>query len=171
MYGKGRAAGTASIVNFVSGETVPNLAIVRPGTDGKLTIELYGQSGTAHVVVDVFGWFSTSTYAGRDAAPADPVTPARILDTRTAAQRPPTGTPLAAGETSRSRSAASTAQPADGRHRAGPPNVVGVVLNMAGINDVPAATPPTSRRSPTTCRRRGPTTSTSTSPGRSRPTW
>ena len=59
-YGKGaRPADRTSIVNFGPGQTVPNVAIVRPGTDGQLEIGLFGQSGTANVVVDVFGWFST----------------------------------------------------------------------------------------------------------------
>lgn len=57
---------SSSLVNFLAGQTVPNLAIVRPGLDGKLTFFLKGLGdgpGTAHVLVDVFGWWSTSTYA------------------------------------------------------------------------------------------------------------
>ncbi len=60
-YGTGaQPAVRTSIINFAPNQTVPNVAIVRPGTDGKLTIGLFGQSGTAQVLVDVFGWFSTS---------------------------------------------------------------------------------------------------------------
>ena len=64
-YGTGAPAGTASIVNFDTNQVVPNLSIVRPGADGKLTIKLFTPSatGTAHVIVDVFGWFSTSSNA------------------------------------------------------------------------------------------------------------
>ena len=91
-YGKGAPASTSSIVNFVRGQTVPNLALVRPGADGKLTIGLFGQSGTAHVVVDVFGWFSTSSVAaGGDGARLIPVTPARVLDTRDGTNSSPAG--------------------------------------------------------------------------------
>ena len=62
-YGKGaQPAVRTSIINFAPSQTVPNVAIVRPGADGQLTIGLFGQSGTAHVVVDVFGWFSTSNF-------------------------------------------------------------------------------------------------------------
>ncbi|MEX0846758.1 MAG: hypothetical protein WD023_03185, partial [Ilumatobacteraceae bacterium] len=65
-FGNGAAAGTSSIVNFGAGQIVPNIAIVRPGTDGKLAIQMYTgfASGSAHVAVDVFGWFSTSSYVG-----------------------------------------------------------------------------------------------------------
>src|SRR5215213_5358517 len=97
-YGKDAPAGTAAIINFVSGQTVPNLSIVRPGTDGKLTIKLAAGTGTAHVVVDVFGWFSTSASADLTGARLQPVTPGRILDTRTGLNRSAPNTPLAAGE-------------------------------------------------------------------------
>jgi hypothetical protein len=90
-YGKGaRPADRTSIINFVPDQTVPNVAIVRPGADGALTIGLFGQSGTAQVIVDVFGWFSTSNYmaptqAEDDGARLIPTTPARVLDTRAGA--------------------------------------------------------------------------------------
>jgi hypothetical protein len=85
---------TSSVLNFRPAETVPNLAIVRPGPNGKLTILLKGSAaGSAHVLVDVFGWWSTSTYAAtgtvddgdeRGARLELPATgsPGRILDTR-----------------------------------------------------------------------------------------
>jgi hypothetical protein len=90
-YGKGaRPADRTSIINFVPNQTVPNVAIVRPGDGGMLTIGLFGQSGTAQVIVDVFGWFSTSNYiaptqAQDDGARLIPITPARVLDTRAGA--------------------------------------------------------------------------------------
>jgi hypothetical protein len=91
-YGKGAPVSASSIVNFVRGSTVPNMALVRPGADGKLTVGLFGQSGTAHVVVDVFGWFSTSAVAaGGDGARLIPTTPSRILDTRDGTNRSPAG--------------------------------------------------------------------------------
>ena len=97
-YGKDAAAGTAAIINFVAGQTVPNLAIVRPGAEGKLTIKLAAGTGSAHVIVDVFGWFSTSASADLTGARLVPVTPGRILDTRGGLNRDPVGAPLAAGE-------------------------------------------------------------------------
>ena len=103
-YGKGaQPAVRTSIINFAPNQTVPNVAIVRPGTDGQLTIGLFGQSGTAHVVVDVFGWFSTSNpsdVAATGGARLIPTTPSRVLDTRDATGRAgaPAG-PLTAKQT------------------------------------------------------------------------
>lgn len=90
--------GTSSILNFQAGQTVSNLAIVRPGSNGRITVHLNGPYvGAANVVVDVFGWFSSSSFdadtpfdpAAPDGNQADerggrliPVTPARLLDTR-----------------------------------------------------------------------------------------
>lgn len=93
--------GASSIVNFTPFQVVPNLAMVRPGSDGMITINLYTASvGTAHVVIDVFGWFSTSEFdAGTpydntdDASSAEsqadergsrliPIPPGRLDDTR-----------------------------------------------------------------------------------------
>ncbi|MEQ1701316.1 MAG: hypothetical protein ABMA25_14500 [Ilumatobacteraceae bacterium] len=83
-----------SVLNFRTGQTVPNLAIVRPGANGKLTIVLNGDAaGTADVLIDVFGWWSTSTYTAgtvdddtdeRGARLELPATgsPGRIVDTR-----------------------------------------------------------------------------------------
>ena len=84
------AAGTSSLLNFAAGQTIPNLAIVRGGTGGKLTIAINGsQVGKANVLVDVLGWFSTSAYTGVPGGPADGrgarlvvINPTRIVDTR-----------------------------------------------------------------------------------------
>ncbi|MEP7203529.1 MAG: hypothetical protein ABI894_13015 [Ilumatobacteraceae bacterium] len=102
-YGKGsRPATRTSIVNFGPNDTVPNVSIVRPGLDGDLTIGLFGQSGTANVIVDVFGWFSTSTYdvSSDLGARLVPTTPSRVLDSRPGPLNVnrPSGTPLAAKE-------------------------------------------------------------------------
>ena len=92
--------GTSSLLNFGAGQTIPNLAIVRGGIGGKLTVKIYGTtSSSAHVLVDVLGWFSSSSYTAD--TPGDltdergarlvVVNPARILDTRSS------GGPLAPG--------------------------------------------------------------------------
>lgn len=126
-YGRGANGGLASIVNFTAGQTVPNLAITRPGADGDLTIRLFSTSasGTAHVVVDVFGWFSTSCNA-QNGARLVPIDPGRILDTRDG------GGPLASGASRTvpirgARLATGTVLPAGS-------DVVAVVLNVTGIN-------------------------------------
>ena len=55
LFPSGGALPLASDVNYAGGETRPNLTVVQVGADG--TIVLY-TSTTAHVVLDVAGWFS-----------------------------------------------------------------------------------------------------------------
>jgi hypothetical protein len=58
-YPAGGTLPTASTVNFVAGQTVPNLAVVPVGADGK--VEFHNSStGVTDLVADVFGYFSTS---------------------------------------------------------------------------------------------------------------
>ena len=139
-YGKGaQPAQHTSIINFGPGQTVPNVAIVRPGADGALTIGLYGLSGSANVLVDVFGWFSTSAYTGTDGARLIPTTPSRILDTRDGTGRPAAG-PLGAGQTMTLQilgadgvsPAVTDVVPATG--------VTGVLLNVVGLTTEPGGT-------------------------------
>ena len=70
----GASRPNASNVNFLAGQTIPNLVIVALGqVDG--LISLYNGPGSTDVVVDVVGYF-TST------ATLSPVVPARLMDTR-----------------------------------------------------------------------------------------
>lgn len=55
VFPTGASAPTVSDVNFNAGKTVPNLVIVKLGPDGK--VNLYNQTGTAHVIFDVVGWY------------------------------------------------------------------------------------------------------------------
>ncbi|AUG79767.1 hypothetical protein CFP65_5054 [Kitasatospora sp. MMS16-BH015] len=85
VYPTGTPRPATSNVNFVAGQTVPNLVTVPTGTDNQITI--YNFSGTTDVVVDLMGNY----YKGRgDRFSA--VSPNRLLDTRTS-------TPLVANET------------------------------------------------------------------------
>ena len=77
----GTARPLASNLNWNAGETIPNAVTVKVGTGGQVDLYQSGP-GTAQVVVDVAGYFV-------DGAVTDPggfvsVTPARILDTRSA---------------------------------------------------------------------------------------
>jgi uncharacterized protein (DUF1501 family) len=65
----------ASNLNPVPGMAVPNMAIVRLGADGG--ISLYNNAGSVHLVGDIVGWFSPSSVNG-----LVPLVPARVLDTR-----------------------------------------------------------------------------------------
>ena len=73
VFPAGLSLPTASNVNFVPGQTVPNMVIVRVGANGQ--VALFNNAGTAHLVVDVLGWFPVgASFTG--------LTPARLLETR-----------------------------------------------------------------------------------------
>jgi hypothetical protein len=66
----------ASNVNFVPGQTVPNLVIVPIGANGK--VSLYNSAGSTDYIADVVGW-----YGGTGANEVfTPLAPKRILDSR-----------------------------------------------------------------------------------------
>ena len=82
VFPKGAAQPTASTLNYVAGEVVPNGTVVKVGQDGQ--IALYANAGCPNVIVDVVGYF----------APGDPISaggffgvnPFRLLDSRSAGQ-------------------------------------------------------------------------------------
>jgi hypothetical protein len=84
VYPDGEAAPLASNLNFVSGQTVPNLVVVAVGSGGKVDF-FNGSAGTVHLVADVSGYFSGTT------GTFESLSPSRVLDTRTG-----TGAPQAA---------------------------------------------------------------------------
>ena len=55
VYPKGPNLPLASNLNFVAGQTIPNLVVVPVGVDGKVSI--YNNRGAVDVVADVQGWF------------------------------------------------------------------------------------------------------------------
>ena len=66
----------AANLNFLAGQIVPNLVVAKVGAGGK--VNLYNLAGSVDVVADVSGWYGDVT----SGAHYNPVTPARILDTR-----------------------------------------------------------------------------------------
>jgi len=85
VYPTGVSRPTASNLNFGVGQTVPNLVAVKVGTtDGKVNI--FNAAGETHVIFDVVGW-----YGAASGDIFNPVTPARVLDTRTSPQGIPAG--------------------------------------------------------------------------------
>ncbi|MFJ9764307.1 hypothetical protein ACIRUY_10865 [Streptomyces erythrochromogenes] len=76
-YPSGTAQPTTSNVNFVAGQTVPNMTIVQVGADGY--VELVNRSyGDVDLVADVTGYFSRSAGAGGYTS----LDPFRIADSR-----------------------------------------------------------------------------------------
>jgi hypothetical protein len=84
-YADGGAVPAASNLNFVAGQTVPNLVLAPVGTDGK--VDLFVRStGSVHLVADVSGYVvSGQPLAG---GAVRPVAPSRLLDTRQAGGHP-----------------------------------------------------------------------------------
>ena len=71
---------TASNLNFVAGQTIPNLVVVGVGTNGKIALA-NNSPGTVQLIADVSGYYLGG---GTPAAPGafKAVTPTRVLDTR-----------------------------------------------------------------------------------------
>ena len=76
-YPGGTTRPTSSNVNFSRDETVANLATVRVDANGNLNL-YNGSSGTTELIADVEGYY----VAGSAGAGYVPVTPKRLLDTR-----------------------------------------------------------------------------------------
>ncbi len=74
----GEARPLASNLNWVAGDTVPNLVTAKLGAGG--AVSLFNAAGSVHVIADVAGWYDDGTSA--TGAGYHPLTPSRILDTR-----------------------------------------------------------------------------------------
>ncbi|WP_100837246.1 hypothetical protein [Kitasatospora fiedleri] len=76
VYGDGDARPTTSNLNYLPGQTVPNLVIAPVGANGY--VDLYnGGWGSVDLIADVTGYFTQSQASGYT-----PVDPKRLLDTR-----------------------------------------------------------------------------------------
>src|SRR4029077_4997519 len=95
VFPTGSSLPTASNLNWVAGQTIPNLVSVSLGTGGKVTI--YNGHGNADVVVDLEGYFAPNTDG--TAGEFTPKVPARITDTRPLSGEPNAGSTLTAGAT------------------------------------------------------------------------
>jgi hypothetical protein len=77
-YPTGTPRPVVSNLNFTPGDTVPNLAVLRLGTGGR--VSLFNSTGSSHVIVDVTGWYSDAG-AGNEGR-YQSLVPSRVLDTR-----------------------------------------------------------------------------------------
>lgn len=111
-YASGSAKPNASNVNYGPGQTVPNLAVVPLGPDGKVTIS-NTSSGAAQVITDVSGYFLPGTPL--DSGAFGSIDPTRFLDTRTSSG------PVTAGGTISFQAAGMNGVPA---------NAAGVWVNL-----------------------------------------
>ena len=80
VYPTGVAKPAVSSVNFVRGQSVPNLVTVPLGADGRITVS-NNSTGSSSVLVDVAGYYLSGTPTAVGAFTA--VDPARVVDSRT----------------------------------------------------------------------------------------
>ncbi|MFF9241730.1 protease pro-enzyme activation domain-containing protein [Streptomyces sp. NPDC014801] len=76
-YPNGKPQPTASNINWLAGQTRPNMVVLPLGTDGKVNLFNAG-TGTVHFIADVAGYFTADT-TGSSFHTAGP---SRLLDTR-----------------------------------------------------------------------------------------
>jgi hypothetical protein len=127
-----------SVVNFTPGLTVPNTAIIRPGQGGRIRFKVYTPPGTGSVdvAVDISGWFSTSSYGTRGAR-VRPIEPRRIYDSEQGGLNligPFQTVEIPVRGATDINAPGSVVVP-------NTPNVVGVVVNLTGVNVFPGARP------------------------------
>jgi hypothetical protein len=99
VFPTGVAQPTASNLNFVAGQTVPNLVEVAVGNGGMVNIatQFASPSGHTDVIFDVAGWVGVASNSLVKDGLYQPLTPARIMDTRTGLGVP--GAPVGPGQT------------------------------------------------------------------------
>jgi hypothetical protein len=96
VYPTGDARPLASNLNWVGGETVPNLVVVPVGSGGQVTF--YNDAGSANVVADLEGYFAPEA-SGTTQGSYVPLTPSRVADTRSGSGEPYAGQTLTAQST------------------------------------------------------------------------
>ena len=102
VYPDGDAPVASNLNLQYAGQTIANQVIVRLGGDGAIRLFTYGST---HLLADVVGWFTDATAKASSDGLFVPVSPYRVLDSRSAAPREPgsvltlpvatTGTPAA----------------------------------------------------------------------------
>jgi hypothetical protein len=140
-FGKGAQEGTSSVLNFRPGEIIPNTALLRPGCDGELTIRLYTGAGpaSADVLIDVFGWISSSAYTETRGARLEPAGPGRIFDSREA---PYGARPFGKGEQQFVPIRGADAYSPDTTDIVPTGNdVTGVLVNVTAVNNIGGSLP------------------------------
>ena len=85
VYPTGTGAPDVSNLNYLAGETIPNLVVVKVGSDGYVNVT--NNSGSAHVIVDVAGWFGSGDESPAAQGRFEALDPVRLLDTRLTGQK------------------------------------------------------------------------------------
>jgi N-acetylmuramoyl-L-alanine amidase len=125
VYPGGQPRPPTSNLNFVAGETRANRVVVPVGADG--TVAVYNPAGSAHVIVDLNGWY-TGAGAATGGSQFAGLTPFRFEDTRRSGLGP------MIDETRTYQVAGSAGIPAAGT----PDAPTAVVLNVTAIHPATA---------------------------------
>jgi hypothetical protein len=122
VWPTGASRPTASNLNFKTGQSVPNLVEVGLGTGGQVSV--FNPTGSVDVVVDVEGYVGPTATAGTGLY--NPLTPARISDTRPDSGFPNSGKTLGPNTTLNVQVTGAGGVPSSG--------VSAVVLNVTATN-------------------------------------
>ncbi|UYQ63080.1 FlgD immunoglobulin-like domain containing protein [Streptomyces peucetius] len=117
VYPNGTTRTSASSLNVVTGQTVPNLVVV-PVVNGK--VNFYNNAGSVNLIADVSGYFT----AADTGSVYRPLTPTRFMDTRTGLGAPQAK--VGAGKTVTLQVTGKNGVPATG--------VTAVVMNVTGTS-------------------------------------
>ncbi len=117
VWPTGTTRGPLSNLNYVPGQTVPNLVTVVLGTNGMVSV--YNNAGTTQVIFDVVGYYSDAT--GTPGSRFHSITPARYFDTRIGSGGVGTS-PIGPGQTLKFKVTGKNGVPASG--------VTAVVMNV-----------------------------------------
>src|ERR1035437_9926056 len=90
VFPQGNTAPTVSNLNYVSGQIIANRVIV-PVNPANGQFSIFNHAGNTDVVVDVDGYFTDSTGASGAGSLFNPVTVARVIDTRSSSPIGPNG--------------------------------------------------------------------------------
>ena len=121
----GETQPVVSNLNYLPGQTVPNLVTDKIGPNGR--VNLYNSQGYTHLIADVVGYYTATRPASGGLFTA--VTPGRVLDTRDGTGHGGSTAPVGAGQTINVPVTGLMGVPATG--------VSGVALNVTV--DVPTA--------------------------------
>jgi Fibronectin type III domain/Glycosyl hydrolase family 26 len=86
VYPTGASRPSASNLNFVAGQTVPNRVIVKTGTNPQTNtggwVTIYNAAGSVNVLADLGGWFTDGTDSTATGTEFVGMLPSRLIDTR-----------------------------------------------------------------------------------------
>jgi hypothetical protein len=117
-YADGTTRATVSNLDFVRGQTVPNLVTVKVGSNGKVDL-FNGSGGTVNLVADIAGYYIGGVPT--DPGAFNPVAPQRLLDTRFSGAVPSNGT---------------VSLPVNGGSTHIPTGISAVILNVTAVSPI-----------------------------------